>query len=152
MRTHSDKILVSKSITFRFSVTTVSAFRGSEVRWCFLFKFFVSICFPFKLKSCCFPNYIIFPFELSKVSLVVFKVLILFVAFFVTVTIAGCKYETASQQHDPTDWLVPSNGRRCHCMISFEIALPGNFHNHRNVLRQHRFARARRAIPATGPI
>ena len=52
-------------------------------------------------------------------------VLRFFGAFFVTVTIAGYKYETASQQRDPNDFSVPSNGRRSKCMITFEIALPG---------------------------
>ena len=48
-----------------------------------------------------------------------------FGAFFVTVKIAGYKYETHSQQHDPKDWSVPSNGRRSQCTITFEIALQG---------------------------
>ena len=48
-----------------------------------------------------------------------------FGAFFVTVTIAGYKYETHSQQHDPKDWSVSASSRLSYCMISFEIALPG---------------------------
>ena len=48
-----------------------------------------------------------------------------FGAFFVTVTIAGYKYETQSQQHDPNQWPVPPNGRRSQCNVTFEIALPG---------------------------
>ena len=51
-------------------------------------------------------------------------VLTFFGAFFVTVTIAGCKYETASQQRDPNEWAIPTDGRRSRCMITFEIALP----------------------------
>ena len=34
------------------------------------------------------------------------------------------KHETASQQHDPKDLTVPSNGRRAHCVITFDVALP----------------------------
>ena len=33
------------------------------------------------------------------------------------------KHETASQQHDPQNWTVPSNGRRSRCMITFDVAL-----------------------------
>ena len=53
-------------------------------------------------------------------------VLMFFGALFVTVTIAGYKYETQSQQHDPKEWSVSASGRRSQCMISFEIALPGS--------------------------
>ena len=49
----------------------------------------------------------------------------LFGTFFVTVTIAGCKYESVSQKHDPKEWSVPADGRRSHCMITFEIVVPG---------------------------
>ena len=52
--------------------------------------------------------------------------LLMFVgAFFVTVTIAGYKYGTQSQQHDPNQWPMPPNGRRSQCNVIFEIALPG---------------------------
>ena len=48
-----------------------------------------------------------------------------FGAFFVTVTIAGNKYETQSQQHDPNQWPMPPHGRRSQCNVAFEIALLG---------------------------
>ena len=46
-------------------------------------------------------------------------VLRFFGAFF-----AGYNYESASQQRDPKEWALPADGRRSHCMISFEITLP----------------------------
>ena len=38
-----------------------------------------------------------------------------------------CTYthETASQQHDPQDWTVPSDGRCSHCKVTFEIGFVG---------------------------
>ena len=67
-------------------------------------------------------------------------VLWFFGAFF-----AGYKYESASQHRDPEQWVVPSDGRRSHCNVTFEIGFVGGM----SVLTEVRYndIKAKRPVP-----
>ena len=70
-------------------------------------------------------------------------VLKFFGAFF-----AGYKYESASQHRDPEQWVVPSDGRRSHCNVTFEIGFVGGM----SVLTEVRYNHIQDKRPVPFPV
>ena len=58
------------------------------------------------------------------------------------------KYETASQHRDPEQWVVPSDGRRLHCNVTFEIGFVGGM----SVLTEVRYNHIQDKRPVPFPV
>ena len=61
---------------------------------------------------------------------------------------AGYKYELASQHRDPEQWVVPSDGRRSHCNVTFEISFVGAM----SVLTEVRYSDIQDKRPVPFPV
>ena len=59
----------------------------------------------------------------------------------------GYKYQAETRKEQPGDWVVPTNDNRPHCLVIFEIGLPGVLCVLTEVSSYHRIVIDGRGVP-----